>query len=160
MRLFQYIFLLACCGLVMPLSAYAQMGGAAQSSKAANKHARSVAGKCLGQWKQQSCLKVVSRSALVMASNYGGRLQKQGHNQAVGKIKNRCAAATAATRRDYKAETMRSAYAECANAILEVSNATGLKPDQSHYQLLVGPVLCIKGDRRCSAIERGLRQYR
>jgi hypothetical protein len=143
----------------MPVTGHGQTATTAKS-KAASKHARAVAGACLGQWKKQSCLKVVSRSALVLAANYAGRLQKQGHSNSVRTIKNRCAAATAATKRQYKAEVMRSAYAECANAILEVSNATGLKPDQSHYQLLVGPVLCIKGDRRCSAIERGLRQYR
>lgn len=155
----RYIVLTICLSLFMPLSANAQTDVTTQGSGAAQKHARAVAKACLGQWKKQSCLKAVSRSALVLAANYAGRLQQKGHNQAVGTIKDKCAAATAATRRDYKAETMRSAYAECANAILETSNTTGLKPDQSHYQLLVGPVLCIKGDRRCSAIERGLRRY-
>ena len=157
----RYLLLFVCLGLIaMPEAAPAQIGDTGKISAAVQKHAGAVARQCLDQWQKQGCLNAVSESALVLATNYAQRLQKNGHRKAVSTIKNKCAAATAATRRDYKAETMRSAYAECANAILEVSNKTGLKRDQSHYQLLVGPVLCIKGNRRCAAIERGLRKYR
>jgi len=131
-----------------------------QASSASTQHAKIVSKACLGKWETQSCLKAVSDSALVMISNYAAKLKKNGKGSSLETLKEHCAASTAASNGEYPADAMVSAYVECANIISDINDATGLMPDQSHYQLLVGPVLCIRKDRRCAAIEEGLRKYR
>ncbi len=123
-------------------------------------YAGAVSGSCIGNWKNPECLKAVSQSAMALASNYMAKLQQNGKSNSGETIKQHCAAATAAMNKQYPAEAMLSAYVECANTIYDVSEQTGVKPDQSQYQLLVGPVLCMTGDRRCPAVEKGLSSYR
>ncbi len=119
-----------------------------------------IAQKCSGSWEAQDCLKVLSQSTLVLASNYGADLKEQGNENAAENLKQHCAAATAATRMEVPADAMRSAMTECANIIFDISQKTGVKPDQSHYQLLVYPVMCLSGDANCPAVEKGLAEYR
>ncbi len=140
--------------------AQAQYYVSKQSNEPSVIHAKQVAGACLGQWEAQGCLSAVSESTLVLAANYAGVLEAQGKKSAVEQIKQHCAAGTAAMRENIPAYAMKSAWAECANMIYDVSETTGTVPDQSHYQLLAGPILCLEKDRRCADVEQGLKRYK
>lgn len=122
-------------------------------------HAGRVAAACLEGWETQSCLSTVSESNLVMAANYAAMLEKNAKTNAMEDLKQHCAASTAATQGEYPAYAMRSAFVECANIISDITYKTNISPDKSHYQLLVGAVLCLDGDHRCTAIEQGLARY-
>ncbi len=122
-------------------------------------HAKLVSRACLGNWESQKCLKAVSDSSLVMVSNYGAKLKRKGKTRSLETLKEHCAASTAASNGEYPAYAMQSAYVECANIISDIVDETSIMPDQSHYQLIVGPVLCLYKDRRCKGIESGLRKY-
>lgn len=141
--------LLALIIMLVPMSAQAQ-------SQVSEDHARRVASVCPGNWNSQECMKVVSGSTLVMVANYMKALDEAGKKTEVETIKQNCAAATAATQQEVPAYAMLSANTTCANMIYDVSEQTGVVPDQSHYQLLVGPILCMNADRRCPPIEQEL----
>ncbi|MBU0859509.1 MAG: hypothetical protein KJ667_06205 [Alphaproteobacteria bacterium] len=113
---------------------------------------------CPGQWESAHCLKAVSQSNMVMVSNYGAALQESGKKQAAEQLKQHCAASTAGTEGDYPAYAMKSAFTECANTIGDLAGQTNLKPDLSHYQLLVGATMCLDGAAECAPIEKTLRQ--
>tara|TARA_Y100000588_G_scaffold157103_1_gene171069 strand:- start:97 stop:600 length:504 start_codon:yes stop_codon:yes gene_type:complete len=115
--------------------------------------AREISKSCPHQWEEQACLSDVSASALVLAANYAGDLQSNGMIGAVEQIKQHCAAATAATQGTYPAYAMKSAFTECANKIYDVSEQTSIKPDLSHYQLLIGAIWCMNKDSQCKTIE-------
>ena len=136
--------------------------GAEEPSAESVKYAVGVAGVCLGRhWDRPSCLRVVSESTLTLAANYAGDLQTQGHERVLEDLKQHCAAATAMTgEEDYPADAMTSAFKECAEIMLDIATKTGVMPDPSHYQLLVGAVLCLELDSRCTFIEQGLGRYR
>ena len=124
-------------------------------------HTKAVANACLDQqWERQACLSAVSYSTLALAANYAQRLSDQGHDFAVELIKEHCAAGTAAARDKFPAYALKSAWIECANTMSDIAETTGLKPNASHYQLLVGPILCLDKDRRCTNVERGLERYK
>lgn len=122
-------------------------------------HAERVSKFCPEHWETQECLSAVSESNLVLAANYAGVLEKRGKKSHLENLKQHCAAATAGSKGEYPAYAMRSAFVECANIIVDISDATGIDPDKSHYQLLVGAVLCLDEDRRCDAVEQGLMRY-
>ncbi len=126
----------------------------------AQKYAAGVASACVGNWQSQPCLKASSEAAMALTAKYMASLNQTGKTTQAETIKQHCAAATAAMTEQVPADAMRSAYTECANMIYDVSEQTGIKPDQSLYQLLVAPVLCLSGDQRCSMIEQGLASYR
>lgn len=128
-------------------------------SKAATSHAGRVADVCPEHWETPECLSAVSESNLVLVANYGATLDKRGKKKSLEQLKEHCAASTAGSRGDYPAYAMRSAFVECANIIVDISNATRIEPDKSHYQILVGSVLCLDEDRRCSYVEEGLNKY-
>ncbi len=142
---------------LFPAQASAHITRAETGTNTVSREARTFAGiiasQCPGKWKSQTCMEKVSESALVLAANYAAALQKRGFENAVEKIKKNCAAATAASRIEVPAYAMESAYIECANMIYDISEETGLKPDQSHYQLLVSPILCMTEDKRCPGLE-------
>ena len=124
-------------------------------------YARSAARACLnGRWEQQPCLKAISENTLVMAANYGAVLQGRGKNRESEILKENCAAATAATKGEYPAYAMRSAYVECANKIYDLTEMTKMSPDLSQYQLLVGAVQCLDKSTTCTGVESGLAKYR
>ncbi|NCC21570.1 MAG: hypothetical protein EOM26_03810 [Alphaproteobacteria bacterium] len=119
-----------------------------------------IAQQCIGNWESQACISILAQSNLVLAANYAEKLEKRGQKKATEAVKEHCAAATAATQQDVPAYAMRSAMTECANAIYDISRATKVEPDQSHYQLLVYPTMCLSEDQQCPAIEAGLEDYR
>lgn len=123
--------------------------------------AKRAANACLnGHWEDQACLKSISENTLVMAANYGAALQKRGKNKDSETLKENCAAATAATKGEYPAYAMRSAYVECANKVYDLTESTKMSPDLSQYQLLVGAVQCLDKSRACKGVESGLAKYK
>lgn len=131
-----------------------------QASSVSVEYARSVAKACIGQWESQGCLKSLSESALVFISNYGAALQKAGKVQELEVLKEECAASTAASQGEYPAYAMKSAFTVCSNTIYDILEKTKIMPDQSHYQLLVAPVMCMNSPRDCKSIESGLSRFR
>lgn len=142
---------------VMVLTFGAASARAETASPTASAHAGTVGAVCPGQWESQDCLKAVSESNMVLAANYMETLVNRNLKPESEKIKQHCAASTAATQGEYPAYAMKSAFTECANMISDVSDLTGVTPDVSHYQILVGSVLCMDKDQRCAVIEQGLR---
>ena len=123
-------------------------------------HAQKVAASCLNkQWTAPLCLKNLSESALVLSANYAGVLESKGMIGPIEQIKQNCAAASAGTQGDYPAYALTSAFTQCANMIFDVSEQTYIKPDLSHYQILVGSILCLSRDPRCTSIEQQLKAY-
>jgi len=122
-------------------------------------YAKNISRNCLGQWGKQSCLKAISDSNLVMIVNYGEYLKKQGKIGSLEKLEEHCAASTAARNGRYPANVMQSALRECTNIISNIASDTNIIPDQSHYQLLVGAIICLSKDRQCQKIEAGLKRY-
>jgi len=130
-------------------------------SQGALNNARNVANTCLGgKWESQPCLKAVSQNNLVMASEYSDVLGRSGKAQEAEFVKQKCAASTAASKEQFPAYAMRSAFTECVNAIPSVASATGVVPDQSQFQLLVAAIQCLDKTDACAAIEQSLAQYK
>lgn len=139
----------------------ATQNNGALPSDSATDHAKIVASACVpGRWEEQGCLKAISGNVLVMASNYGVELQERGKKADAETLKQHCAAATAATRGEYPAYAMRSAFVECANIVYDIKEKAGLSPDLSQYQLLVGAVQCLDKSAACAAFEHGMQRYR
>lgn len=111
---------------------------------------------CPAQWENQACLSVVSSITGLMVQHYAEALDANGHKDAIDGITQNCAAATAASQGQYPAEAMRSAFTTCANYLVGVADATQVAPDANAYQVLIGAVLCLSGDPRCTAIEEQL----
>lgn len=123
-------------------------------------HVTNVSRACIGHWEKQSCLQSVSSTALTLTAKYAETLNQKGQDQAIEYLKEYCAAATAATKGEYPAEAMRSAYTECVNIIADLSDKTGMKPNPEYYQLLVGAVLCLNKNKNCTYVEQGLSKYK
>lgn len=134
----------------------AQNAPSEKISAVATHHAKQVANHCVSQWEAQSCLSILSHSALILASNYASDLQD--HEQQTEDLKQHCAAATAATKGEYPAYAMTSAYTECANIMTDIAEQTGIAPDPSHYQLLIGSILCLNKSTHCPQIETALKE--
>jgi len=137
------------------LPAHAQTG----PSETSLIYAKLIANACPDQWESPACLSAVSKSNLALAANYGGALQEQKLNDAAEKIKQHCAASTAAREQEFPAYAMKSAFIECANMMSDVSDETRITPDLSHYQLLIGATMCLNKDPGCAEITKTLRQY-
>jgi len=135
--------------------------GGVELSGAALENAKRVANACVpGGWKTQKCLKTLSENNLVMASNYGAALQKSGKRSQAEQIKQKCAASTAASRGEFPADAMRSAFVECVNKIPEVAQSTQILPDESQFQLLVAAIQCLDGQSSCAMIEKLMMKYK
>ena len=145
--------------LTLAFLGFAPAYAAGAASEEALASAQLLGEYCPGQWESAYCLKAVSQSNMVMVSNYGGALQEGGKAQAAEQIKQHCAASTAGTESDYPAYAMKSAFIECANTISTVAEQTGMTPDLSHYQLLVGATLCLDKAPGCANIEQTLRRH-
>ncbi len=141
--------------IVAPSKAYAS-----EASEEAVFFAQTLSVSCLQQWDQAKCLTNISQAALILAANYAGDLESKGMIGAVEQIKQNCSAATAGTKGNYPAYAMKSAFTECANIIADVAEQTNIKPDLSHYQLLINSIMCLNKDRSCPAIEQQLQAYR
>jgi len=121
-------------------------------------HAKQIASICPGSWEQQNCLKAVSESNITLASNYAESLDNSGKSNHIEPLKQLCAASTAATKGEYPPAAMNSAFTECANGIYDISQKSGVAPDQSNYQLLVAAILCLNKDPQCDLLERSMTQ--
>ncbi|MGB0718977.1 MAG: hypothetical protein ACPGRX_00800 [Bdellovibrionales bacterium] len=131
------------------------------ASQTALDYARLAAKSCVpGAWEGQPCLAAISQNTLVMAANYQEALQNAQKLSDSEAIKQHCAAATAAANGEYPAYAMRSAYVECANTVYDVTERSGVRPDLSQYQLLIGAVQCLDKSTACSAFETGLAAYK
>lgn len=130
-------------------------------SQTSVEYAKRAANACTGgQWETPACLKAISENVYIMASNYGAALQQRGKKADSERIKEHCAAATAAAQETFPAYAMRSAYVECANMVYDVTESSRVQPDLSQYQLLVGAVQCLDKTMACKAVEIGLKQYK
>lgn len=138
-------------------SAQTQNPAPAQIDGAVMQHAMTISKTCPGAWTQAACLKALSSSNHDLAVNYAQSVQNAGKTEAVEAIKQSCAASTAATQQDYPAKAMQSAFTECANGIYDISQKTGVNPDPTSYQLLVGSILCLSGAPQCAALEQQMR---
>lgn len=134
----------------------AQQGG---ETKSARELAGMMAQTCPGSWKSGACLKNISESVLYLAAGYAADLQKSGNSQAIETLKQKCAAATAATSQDVPAYALESALTECVNNIYGIQQDTGVNPDADLYQLAVVSTLCLKNDPKCKGLENQLLQY-
>lgn len=149
--------------ILLALSAVVTFGfgsAAYAASEASVTYARRIAPVCIGAWETPACLTAVSESNLVLASNYGAKLQENKQDTAAETLKQHCAASTAHREKQYPAYAMESAFVECINIISDLNDQTGVSPDVDHYQLLVMAGLCMRKDRRCPPMERGLQQYK
>jgi hypothetical protein len=120
-------------------------------------HTQEIGAYCVGSWQSQNCMKALSSSALTLASLYAEKLEKAGHKDAQDPLLQNCAAATAATKVEVPAYAMKSALTTCANAIYDITESTKIKPNLTHFQLLVEPIYCLGGDPRCEKLEEILR---
>ncbi len=122
--------------------------------------AGNIARSCPQQWEDEECLRATSQAALVLVSNYGGRLDQAGKKGHMETLKENCAASTAATQEDgIPAYAMKSAYTVCMNSIADVADASGVKPDPSYMQLLLATVLCMEKSPQCQMMELALRKW-
>ena len=148
--------------MIITSGAYAQ--GAQQQAQMEAKTPQQLAGdlasSCLGNnWESQICLSKVSEGVLYMAADFAARLQDAGKSEGIETLKQKCAAATAATQQEVPAYAMTSALTTCANSVYAVTEKTGISPNPDLYQLIITPILCLKDDRRCDAVEQQLGQY-
>lgn len=120
-------------------------------------HTQEIGAYCVGAWQNQKCMSALSSSTLTMASLYAEALEKSGHKDAQDPLMQNCAAATAATKVEVPAYAMKSAMTTCANAIYDITESTKIKPNLTHFQLLVEPIFCLGGDERCGKFEELLR---
>lgn len=151
------IFLL----VVIPFGAQAQdktpPSNVIKPSPVSVNFARDYAKNCLGEWSNAECLKTVSGSNIVLTGQYMDVLKEQGKTDKVAELRDGCAASTAAfNKSDIPAKAMRNAYVQCANTISDISEATTIKPDLSHYQLLLGAIMCLDGSDVCKKLEAQL----
>ena len=112
---------------------------------------------CPGKWDSAPCLSVISTSNLAMVSNFGAALKNKGLEADAEQLKQHCAASTAAQKQAYPGYAMKSAFIECANLIADLTQKTGVQPDLSQYQLMVGATMCLDNDIRCAGISEQLK---
>ncbi|MBX2834417.1 MAG: hypothetical protein KTR28_05555 [Micavibrio sp.] len=132
----------------------------ASEKSIAAQYAKIAAPLCIDRWEDAKCHAAIAESNKALAGNFAQELQDNGKSQSIELIKQNCAAATAPSEKEYPAYAVQSAFTECANIFFDIANETGIKPDPSHYQLLVGTVLCMSKDPRCSAVEAGLSRFK
>lgn len=112
--------------------------------------------KCASAWKSKPC--VVSLSALSrdLTIHYVDQLNKSNQNKFQDPLKENCAATTAALKQDVPAYAQKSAMTVCLNAISDISEASGVKPELDMYQIAVGSVGCLDKDGSCEEFEKQL----
>lgn len=120
-------------------------------------HTQEIGAYCIGAWQSQKCMKALSSSNLTFSSLYAEKLELGGKKKAQDALLENCSASTAATKIDVPAYAMKSAMTTCANAIYDITEATKIKPNLTHFQLLVEPIFCLGGEERCEKFEELLR---
>lgn len=121
-------------------------------------HTQEIGAYCVGSWQSQPCMKALSSSNLTLASMYAESLAKGGHQKVQDALLQNCAASTAATKTEVPAYAMKSAMTTCANVIYDITEATKVRPNLTHFQLLVEPIFCLGGEARCADFEKILRE--
>lgn len=121
-------------------------------------HTQEIGAYCVGSWQSQPCMKALASTNLTVATLYSRALERKGQKKMHDPLLQGCAASTAAVKREVPAYAMKSAMTECANAISDISEATKVKPNPTHFQLLVEPIFCLGGEPRCGKFEELLRQ--
>lgn len=121
-------------------------------------HTQEIGAYCVGSWQSQPCMKALASTNLSVATVYARTLEAKGQKKMHEPLLKGCSASTAAVKREVPAYAMKSAMTECANAISDISNATKIKPNPTHFQLLVEPIFCLSGEPRCGKFEELLRQ--
>lgn len=145
--------------LMLSPIAQAQNAGAETPSAESLTYARLLGAHCPNAWESDACLSAISKSNLALVSNYGAQLQENKQDSAAENIKQHCAASTAAAEDSYPAYAMKSAFIECANAMSDTATKTRIRPDASHYQLLIGATMCLNKDSGCDSITKSLQAY-
>lgn len=120
-------------------------------------HTQEIGAYCIGAWQSQKCMKALSSSNLSLASLYAEKLELGGKKKSQDALLENCSASTAATKVDVPAYAMKSAMTTCANAIYDITEATKIKPNLTHFQLMVEPIFCLGGEERCEKFEELLR---
>lgn len=159
LRLFGRTLPVIICALFMlngPAAAQDQAGAPSPQQFAA-----AYAQTCMGAWTGQDCLSLISTSNLLLAADFMNRLNAAEQSVAANTVRETCAAATAAREGQFPANAMTSAFVECANSLFTISDETGIDPDQSRYQLLIGPIFCLQDaqSENCQALETQLQTY-
>ncbi len=119
-------------------------------------HVKAVTSACVEKWEDQACMKALASMNVTLASTYAASLHSSNKRSYMGRLKNHCAASTAALQVSVPAYAMRSAMTECVNSMTTISQQTSVFPDPSLSQLAVSAVLCIAKNKACSEIEQGL----
>ena len=157
---------LALLGFTLTLVSFQASHAQAQSASVDQnvlRHAVNIAKLCPQNWESDTCLKAVSLSNKDMAVKYAGALEASGKKDSIEQLKQVCAAATVTEEdvgEEIPAYAFLSAYTECANGIYDISEQTGVKPNQQHYQLIVGSVLCLNKAPQCTVLERQMESYK
>ena len=155
MRLLTYILLF----VLVASTLFIQSVVAQQVSPQVMSHAVKIAKTCPDHWEKTACTEAISNSNMDMVVNYATALEKAGHKASLEPLKEHCAAATAIPEENIPAYAFQSAYTECVNSIYDISQKTKVTPDQSHYQLLVGSVLCLNKAPECAGLEKQMQVY-
>ncbi len=142
------------------VSVSSDSGEAVDISSTAISHVKNVSSKCLGNWKKQECAKEISAASMSMVTNYAKLLSDSGNKQYMEKLKQHCAASTAALEVDVPVYAMKSALVECINSIFDITEEALVKPDLTLYQLLIAAVTCIGEGKACKDVEASLRSFR
>lgn len=119
-------------------------------------HVKDVTSSCLNTWDGQTCMKALSSMNMTLASTYAQTLHSSNKKSYMGRLKNGCAASTAALEVSVPAYAMRSAIAECVNIMTTISEKTSVFPDPSLSQLAISAFLCMGQDKSCDEIEKSL----
>lgn len=119
-------------------------------------HVKTVTLSCVQKWEDQGCMKALSSMNMTFASTYASTLQNANKKSYTERLKNGCAASTAALKVVVPAYAMRSAMVECVNVMSDIADKASVRPDPSLSQLSVGAILCLGKDKSCKKIEQGL----
>lgn len=120
------------------------------------KHTRNIVAVCVNKWQGQACMVALSSLNMTLTTTYAQALNIAGKNSSMERLKQNCAASTAALKIDVPAYAMRSAMTQCVNSMVDLSDRTSILPDPSLSQLAVGAILCMDKKPSCAAIENAL----
>lgn len=152
----KYLFALSLCFLMLST----HQAQAQQVPPQVVQHIRQLQQNCMsGQWESQACIRALGESNLTLASQYAESLKKSGKAADADDIVQHCAASTASTKKQVPAYAMASAMTECANAMGDTANKTRIKPDLTHYQILIAGALCLSKHPKCPPLERGIANF-
>ncbi len=119
-------------------------------------YARNVYNSCAGVWKSAQCVSAIAALSKDITIDYASSLEQAKQEAFHEPLKQSCAASTAAIQTDVPAYAQKSAMTECLNAIADMTQASGVKPNINLYQLAVGGTQCLDQEGNCEAFENQL----